>query len=387
VTTSSLPGNVYIDDYAGLEFNQSMPGTYGGVISGQGPVTVTGGGTVTLSGANTYGGGTTISSGTLRVTTSNLPGSVTNWGTLWLDQSFSATFAYDIIGQTGIVVIDGGATITFSGDVTAQYVGLAGTSQVQGTMSCPVLPCMWLYHIDDLHGVGTGESDGFWFDRIGSCVMWSWPWAVSWQAAVCLALNYSVGVYEGEQQVAELDFPAQNEPSTGSAGFKVGEVGYLVDNLEGCDLLSYLNYREDQVLAIDYDGTCGCGQIGDGDFDDGFIRICVQQYPQPIGLTGMPFGSFSTLGFDCFGATLVWTNEGLFTPINRMGAGWGMMQWPAIQDIGAGRVAISAVGQDVRLFDYDSESETYLPLRCSPCAGQIWGRVKLVFSVSSACPR
>ena len=26
-------------------------------------------------------------------------------------------------------------------------------------------------------------------------------------------------------------------------------------------------------------------------------------------------------------------------------------------------------------------------LRCSPCAGQIWGRVKLVFSVSSACPR
>jgi len=26
-------------------------------------------------------------------------------------------------------------------------------------------------------------------------------------------------------------------------------------------------------------------------------------------------------------------------------------------------------------------------MRCSPCAGQIWGRVKLVFSVSSACPR
>jgi len=62
----SLPGNIL--NNAAVEFNQMASGTYGGVISGTGTLTKTGGATLTLTGAsNTYTGLTTVADGTLYV--------------------------------------------------------------------------------------------------------------------------------------------------------------------------------------------------------------------------------------------------------------------------------------------------------------------------------
>ncbi|GAB5561647.1 MAG: hypothetical protein SynsKO_32940 [Synoicihabitans sp.] len=62
-TTGSVAGDISND--ANLQFSRSNDITHGGVISGTGTLTKTGGGTLTLSGANSFSGTTTISAGTL----------------------------------------------------------------------------------------------------------------------------------------------------------------------------------------------------------------------------------------------------------------------------------------------------------------------------------
>ena len=61
----SVSGN--ITDNATLTFANPNAQTYSGVISGTGALTKTAAGTVILSNANSYGGGTTISQGTLQL--------------------------------------------------------------------------------------------------------------------------------------------------------------------------------------------------------------------------------------------------------------------------------------------------------------------------------
>jgi len=62
----SLQGN--IANNAAVVFDQSVPGTYGGSMSGSGSLTKIGNGLLTLSGSNSYTGGTTVEDGTLYVT-------------------------------------------------------------------------------------------------------------------------------------------------------------------------------------------------------------------------------------------------------------------------------------------------------------------------------
>lgn len=101
-----------------------------GVISGTGSaLTKTGAGTLTLSGANTYGGGTTISDGTLVVNTATLPDDVTNHGTVHFDQSTDGTFGGDITG-TGALMKSGGGVLVLSGENS--YAG--GTTITAGTL-------------------------------------------------------------------------------------------------------------------------------------------------------------------------------------------------------------------------------------------------------------
>ena len=69
-TTVAIPGDVRLVAAAidTLTFTDTNAGTYSGVISGPGPVSVTGAaGQITFTGLNTYTGLTTISNATARL--------------------------------------------------------------------------------------------------------------------------------------------------------------------------------------------------------------------------------------------------------------------------------------------------------------------------------
>ncbi|MFM8494334.1 MAG: autotransporter-associated beta strand repeat-containing protein [Planctomycetia bacterium] len=97
---------------AGTSFNN--PYIYSLNTSGSGVVQATTGYT-SLTGTNSYTGGTTIDSGAaLIVTTSSLPGAVTNGGFLRFQQDFSGTFAGAITGG-GTIQRYGAGTVTLTG--------------------------------------------------------------------------------------------------------------------------------------------------------------------------------------------------------------------------------------------------------------------------------
>jgi fibronectin-binding autotransporter adhesin len=66
-TTGSLNGSGTIANDGALVFNSNATSNISGMISGTGSLTQTGSGLTILSGSNSYGGGTTLSAGTLRV--------------------------------------------------------------------------------------------------------------------------------------------------------------------------------------------------------------------------------------------------------------------------------------------------------------------------------
>ncbi|NKJ47373.1 hypothetical protein CIC12_11580, partial [Burkholderia sp. SG-MS1] len=131
-TTGSIVGDV--TDNGTLTFDRSDASTFGGVISGTGPVTQAGSGTTILTGTNTYTGGTTIAAGTLQIgnggTTGSIVGDVTDNGTLTFDRSDAFTQA-GVISGTGAVTQSGAGTTTLSGANT--YTG--GTTISAGTLS------------------------------------------------------------------------------------------------------------------------------------------------------------------------------------------------------------------------------------------------------------
>ena len=133
VTTSSLPGDSAnpgsVVNNATLQFNQASSGTYFGVISGTGAVVKTGTGSTGLVAANTYTGGTTVSEGTLLVTTSSLPGNVVNNATLQFNQGSKGTYA-GVISGTGAVLKTGAGAVGLTGANT--YAG--GTTISEGTL-------------------------------------------------------------------------------------------------------------------------------------------------------------------------------------------------------------------------------------------------------------
>ena len=113
VTATTLVGNV--NNNATLLFDQDSNAPFAGVISGSGQLVKTGVGALRLTGNNTYNAVTTISAGTLIVTTASLPGSpVVNNAVLQFNQTRNGTFAGSISGtgsllktQTGNVVLSG----------------------------------------------------------------------------------------------------------------------------------------------------------------------------------------------------------------------------------------------------------------------------------------
>ncbi len=91
--------------------------THSGLVMGSGSVTKTGSGTLALTGANFYAGGTTISAGKLRVSTSSLPsaGGVVNNAELEFAQPSNATYAGAISGS-GSFTKSGNGQLTLTGN-------------------------------------------------------------------------------------------------------------------------------------------------------------------------------------------------------------------------------------------------------------------------------
>ena len=123
-------------------------GTFGGVISGaNGSLTKSGAGTLILIGANTFGGGTTISAGTLQLGNGGTSGSVAagdvaNSGTFAISRSDDLTFASKITGTGGFTQLGAGnltlagandftgATLVSAGTLTAASGALSATSGI-----------------------------------------------------------------------------------------------------------------------------------------------------------------------------------------------------------------------------------------------------------------
>lgn len=99
------------------------------VMTGPGGLTKDGLGTLTLTGANTYGGGTTITAGTLQLgnggTTGSIQGNVANSGILAFNRSDVVTFGGTIAGTGGVRQVGTGQTI-----LNVDNSGLSGVSGV-----------------------------------------------------------------------------------------------------------------------------------------------------------------------------------------------------------------------------------------------------------------
>lgn len=126
-TTNNLSGvgNVTLGS-AVLTVNDTVPTTFGGVISGTGSLVKTGGSTLTLNGNNTYSGSTTVSDGTLQLGNGGNIGGV----------------AGDIANNTALVVnranqLTLGGTLSGSGSFTQAGPGttILGSNGTQGSVN------------------------------------------------------------------------------------------------------------------------------------------------------------------------------------------------------------------------------------------------------------
>jgi outer membrane autotransporter protein len=126
-TTSSLQGNVV--DNGQLIFNQSVDGTFAGLVSGTGQLVKSGSGSVVLSGGNSYTGGTLVNGGTLTGDTASLQGNIDNESVLAFAQNTGGTFSGEISGA-GQLVKSGSGVLT----LTAANIYTGGTLINAGTL-------------------------------------------------------------------------------------------------------------------------------------------------------------------------------------------------------------------------------------------------------------
>jgi autotransporter-associated beta strand protein len=118
-----------ITNNAAVIFAQATAGTYSGAMGGTGAVEKIGAGALTLSGSNTYSGGSTVSAGRLVGTTSSLQGAITNNAAVEFAQATAGTYSGAMTGS-GSLTKSGTGTVTLTG--ASSYAG--ATDVAAGTL-------------------------------------------------------------------------------------------------------------------------------------------------------------------------------------------------------------------------------------------------------------
>ena len=90
---------------ASVVFDQAITGTYGGLMSGSGGLTKIDIGTLILTGSNTYSGGTTVSQGVLQGNAVSLQGNILNNASVVFDQPVPGTYGGSISGSGSLTKI------------------------------------------------------------------------------------------------------------------------------------------------------------------------------------------------------------------------------------------------------------------------------------------
>jgi outer membrane autotransporter protein len=113
-----------------LTFDQSVNGSFGGLISGNGSLTKEDAGSLTLTGINTYTGGTVIDGGTVIASTLILPENqdiaLGVNGTLVLDETIDGTLGGAVTGE-GMIEKQGVGALTLANSTNAEFDILAGS--------------------------------------------------------------------------------------------------------------------------------------------------------------------------------------------------------------------------------------------------------------------
>ena len=128
---SAVQGHITNNGAVILETDTS--GTYSGNMGGSGTLTKLGAGVLTLTGSNSYGGGTTVSAGTLQGNTTSLQGAIVNNAAVVFNQTTIGTYAGSMSGS-GSLSVTGGGTLLVSGASTYSGPTLVqqGRLQVSG---------------------------------------------------------------------------------------------------------------------------------------------------------------------------------------------------------------------------------------------------------------
>ena len=128
VGNGSVAGN--ISNSGVLAFNNNAAQTYTGVISANGSLAALGSSVLVLTNTNTFGGGTTISSGTLQlgngVTNGSVSGSIADSGVLAFNNAAAQTYAGAIGGNGGLNVLGPGLVVLTNTN------GLSGATTISG---------------------------------------------------------------------------------------------------------------------------------------------------------------------------------------------------------------------------------------------------------------
>ena len=164
-----------------LIFNQTSNGTYAGIISGPGSVTIACPGTVVLIGVNTYTGGTNVNAGVLQIGDAVHPGASLAAGTVTV-ASGAALTGYGTINGTvvnsGTVTPGAGITTLSVGNyaqvgsgalqieispTAASKLNVTGTANLSGVLALTFDPGTYRKSVYDILHAGsiTGTFSGF----------------------------------------------------------------------------------------------------------------------------------------------------------------------------------------------------------------------------------